>query len=183
MKSTKVLAIAIGMTFMVFSAKQAAAQWYVGGSLGYHSESSTDLLHFSPEAGYSFNPHWTVGLSTSLQNLTYQVRVLDPNDANHYITEKRSNFYCFLNPYVRYTFLRMDRLSFFADAAASFDANHGFSVYYLGLRPGMSYQLTDHFTAVAHLGFIGSDHQTFKAEAGLDNLEFSLYYLFGKKSQ
>ena len=181
MKSTKVLAIAIGMTLMVFSAKQAAAQWYVGGSLGYHSESSTDLLHFSPEAGYSFNPRWTVGLGASLQNLTHQVIILDPNDANLHIAEKRSYFYCFLNPYVRFTFLRMDRLSFFADAAASFDANHGFSVYYLGLRPGMSYQLTDHFTAVAHIGFIGSYHQTFKAEAGLNNLEFSLYYQFKKK--
>lgn len=181
MKSTRVLAIVIGMTFIVFCTQHATAQWFVGGSLGYHSESSADLLHFSPEVGYSFNPHWTVGLSTNLQNLTRQVKILDLTD--HYITGKRSDFYCFLNPYVRYTFLRMDRLSFFADAAASFDANHGFHVNYAGFRPGLSYQLTDHFTAVAHLGFIGSYYHTFKAEAGLNNLEFSLYYLFGKKNQ
>ncbi|MBR5666052.1 MAG: hypothetical protein IKX13_09925, partial [Bacteroidales bacterium] len=58
---------------------------------------------------------------------------------------------------------------------------HGFSVYYLGLRPGMSYQLTDHFTAVAHIGFIGSYNHELRAEVGLNNLEFSLYYLFDKK--
>ena len=183
MKSTKVLAFVIGMTFMVFSTKQAAAQWYVGGSLGYQDEPLQSLLHFSPEAGYSFNPHWTVGLGISLENWTVQVKIIDPNDANHYTAEDKSVFRCNLNPYVRYTFFRTDRLSLFADAAASFDANHDFHVNYLGLRPGLSYQLTDHFTAVAHLGFIGSENQNFKAEVSLNNLGFSLYYLFGKKGQ
>ena len=175
MKSTKVLAIAIGMTLMVFSAKQAAAQWYVGGGLGYTTENTVSLLHFSPEAGYSFHPRWTVGISTSLINVSKDVTTAESQ------TERKSVFYWYLNPYVRFNFFQMDRLSLFADAAASFDANHDFHVNYLGLRPGMSYQLTDHFTAVAHLGFIGSENQNFKAEAGLDNLEFSLYYLFGKK--
>ena len=181
MKSSKILAIAIGMTLMVFSAKQAAAQWYVGGGLGYHTESSTDLFHFSPEAGYSFNPHWTIGLGTSLEYWTGQVKMVYKNPEENVITKDMSDFRWYLNPYVRYTFLRLDRLSFFADAAGRFDANHGFDVNYLGFRPGLSYQLTDHFTAVAHIGFIGSYHQTFKAEAGLNNLEFSLYYQFKKK--
>ncbi len=175
MKSTKVLAIAIGMTLMVFSAKQAAAQWYVGGSLGYTTENTVSLLHFSPEAGYSFHPRWTVGISTSLINVSKDVTTAESQ------TERKSVFYWYLNPYVRFNFFQMDRLSLFADATGNFDANHGFDVIYIGLRPGISYQLTDCFTAVAHIGFIGSYNHELRAEVGLNNLEFSLYYLFGKK--
>ena len=153
--------------------------WYVGGGLGYHTESSADLFHFSPEAGYSFNPHWTVGLGASLQSWTFDVVTMSADNVR--TVKQETNTYWFLNPYVRFTFLNIDKLSFFADATASVDALHGFDLQHIGIRPGISYALNDRFTAVAHIGFIGSYHQTFKAEAGLNNLEFSLYYQFKKK--
>ena len=172
----KSLVIVIGIAALVLGTQKVNAQWYVGGGLGYSEQNMTSLLHFSPEVGYSFNPHWTVGLGTSFQ----RIYMTSYNDVQATYINNRFDYW-FLNPYVRFTFLNIDKLSFFVDAAGSFDVNHGFDVNYLGFRPGLSYQLTDHFTAVAHIGFIGSYHQTFKAEAGLNNLEFSLYYQFKKK--
>ena len=172
----KSLVIVIGVAALVLGTQKVNAQWYLGGGLGYSEQNMVSLLHFSPEVGYSFNPHWTVGLGTSFQRID---RTVYNNVQETYIISRSD--YWFLNPYVRFTFLNIDKLSFFVDAAGSFDANHGFDVNYLGFRPGLSYQLTDHFTAVAQIGFIGSYNHNFRAELGLNTLEFSLYYQFKKR--
>ena len=175
----KSLVIVIGIAALVLGTQKVNAQWYVGGSLGYNDEyAMVSLLHFSPEVGYSFNPHWTVGLGTSLQILDRQIY---STEQMAYIFSRRDVF-LFLNPYVRFTFLNIDKLSFFADATARMDALHGFTLYDLGIRPGISYVLNDRFTAVAQIGFIGYYNNNFKAEVGLNSLEFSLYYQFKKRN-
>ena len=172
----KSLVIAIGVAALVLGTQKVNAQWYLGGGLGYSEQNMVSLLHFSPEVGYSFNPHWTVGLGTSFQGI-YRTVYID-EQATH-INKRFDNW--FLNPYVRFTFLNIDKLSFFADATARMDALHGFTLYDLGIRPGISYALNDRFTAVAQIGFIGYYNNNFKAEVGLNSLEFSLYYQFKKR--
>jgi hypothetical protein len=172
----KSLVIVIGVAALVLGTQKVNAQWYVGGGLGYSEQNATSLLHFSPEVGYSFNPHWTVGLGTSFQRIYRTVY----NDVQATYINKRFDYW-FLNPYVRFTFLNIDKLSFFADATARMDALHGFTLYDLGIRPGISYALNDRFTAVAQIGFIGYYNNNFKAEVGLNSLEFSLYYQFKKR--
>ena len=169
----KSLVIVIGIAALVLGTQKVNAQWYVGGGLGYSEQNMTSLLHFSPEVGYSFNPHWSVGLGTSFQ----RIYMTSYNDVQATYINNRFDYW-FLNPYVRFTFLNIDKLSFFADATARMDALHGFTLYDLGIRPGISYALNDRFTAVAQIGFLGSYNRSFKAEMGLNTLEFSLYYQF-----
>ena len=74
-----------------FSIQTVSAQWYVGGGLGYTTENTVSLLHFSPEAGYSFHPRWTVGISTSLINVSKDVTTAESQTERKSVSKRARN--------------------------------------------------------------------------------------------
>ena len=165
---------------LVTASMPLRAQWYVGGRITFADTYKNNIIKICPESGYSFNPHWAVGLGVDYIRINAKVHL----DGETLVREKGTRFQ--LNPYVRFSFFNSDRLSLFVDATASLDVLDTYC-WSAGICPGISYALTDHFLAVAKAGFFGynNDNDPYKWEANLDmtQLKLSLFYLFGKKGQ
>ena len=195
MKRHNVIMLAALAMLLVTASMPLRAQWYVGGRVSFSQYNDAiirygqdvdvsvqkiyNTIKISPEVGYTFNSHWSLGMSANFHRTVYKfVQYMTDN------VEKRT--ICTLNPYVRFSFFNHDRLSLFVDATASLDV---LDTYYwsAGICPGVSYALTDHFLAVAKAGFFGykSDNDPYKWEANLDmtKMNLSLFYLFGKKEK
>lgn len=182
----KILAFAV-MAVMTLSA--AAQDWYVGGSLGAWRDGTnhTTNLNIAPELGANISETWAIG---AVVGFNY-------NHAKSNGVKVNSSLVTF-DPYARYTYFRADRLSLFMDGGVDLgfgktkvgDASSDTAVTWgLGLKPGVSYGLTDNFSLVAHFGFFGYKDGNDAAKAGgahtqwgLDlsgyNLSFGFYYSF-----
>lgn len=139
-------------------AVSANAQWYAGGSLGLNVSKDQSNLSFTPEAGYVFNENWSAGLALSIY-------------PSWFGNDSQCSFN--INPYARYTFLRKGNFSLFADAIFNFNINsyrHEVSNPISGeketfksssnmvgvvLAGGAAYQVTNHFSIVAHVVSLG----------------------------
>lgn len=158
-----------------------SAQAYLGGSLGFEYDISEENIDFtvSPEFGYNVNDKWAVG-----GTLSYS-----------YLGEYETHSFV-LQPYARYTFAKVadDKLHFFCDGTVGIGIVGGLSsdtgcVYQLGVKPGISYSFNNHWSMVAHLGFLGyNGADDFAQELGFRNnigfnfgslnLSFGVYYSF-----
>lgn len=169
------------LILLAFMSMTASAQSYLGGSLGlgYDFDSKSVNFTLSPEFGYNLNSKWAVG-----GTLTYS-----------YQGEQEVNIFA-LQPYARYTFAKVadNKLHFFCDGTVGFGliaAKHEDTgaLWQIGFRPGMSYSLNNHWSIVAHLGFLGYNganeeaqdigyHNRFGFDFGSLNLSFGVYYSF-----
>lgn len=159
----------------------AAAQIYIGGAIGLGYDIDEEAVDFSisPEFGYNFNNKWAVGGSIGYSYTgEYELNIL------------------VLQPYARFTFARManDKLHFFCDgtigAGLIVENNDDPGIIWnIGLKPGISYDINNHWSLMAHLGFIGyngaDDNAKYygaRNKIGLDisslNLSFGAYYSF-----
>lgn len=144
------------MAVMAIMALGVSAQVYVGGSLGYtHAKTdlgSGDQFTIAPEIGYNLNDSWAIGAG-----------------------------------YARYTYFRTDLVSLFVDGGVDLgfskpDEGDTSVVWGIGLKPGISLNLNEKFSLVAHMGFLG--YQDLKERGkvyGIDlhnNLSFGFYYNF-----
>lgn len=171
------------LTFIVLTliSISASAQSYIGGSLGlgYDFDDKSVDFTLSPEYGYSLNSKWAIG-----GTLTYS-----------YLGAYEVNVFA-LQPYARYTFAKVadNKLHFFCDGTFGFglvgakDEDTG-ALWQVGFKPGMSYSFNDHWSIVAHLGFLGYNGANEEAQdlgynnnIGFDfgslNLSFGVYYSF-----
>ena len=149
-----------------------AQNWYAGGSIGFFDtnasgkNSATFLL--APEAGYWFTNSMALGVA------------LDMEFYKHYTGIS-------ISPYLRYSYFSIDKLSLFLDAGGTIPAGD-FKNWKVGIEPGISFDISDRFTILSHMGFLGyrkfnernsegkKIHQT-----GLwltNDLSFSLFYKF-----
>ena len=172
-KQTSLKAVALS-ALLLMAILPMRAQWYIGGGFHFTENNAISANHFSPDFGYSFNPRWTIGTAFSYQNKKYTY--LNASSVSFSKTEE----HWFLSPYIRYSFYQNDRLSLFVDATMDLKLN-GFDAYSYGLRPGLSYGLSDHFTAVATFGFVGNKAHLWTADFQPSSLNFSLFYVFSKK--
>lgn len=142
----------------------ANAQIWAGGSLGFSNNSpkegdNSTTLTFAPEIGYTLNDK--IDLGVALDYTSYK-----QGDAS------TSSFS--IEPYVRYTFMKAGKLSLFAEGVIGFgsvdngdsDADDDDDDYpttnvasapdfKIGVRPGLKYDLTDKFSFVSKLGWVG----------------------------
>ena len=175
----KILALVVAVASM-----SASAQVYLGGSLGVmrNSTEKTTQLTIAPEIGYSFSSKTALGGA-----FDYSYNYID-GESLHLVT---------INPYFRYTFCRAveDRLGFFFDTSVGvgFGSIENYkdtpTVWNIGFKPGISYSFNEHFSVVAHMGFLGYQGANDAAKLwgysnkfGLDfsslNLSFGFYYSF-----
>ena len=178
------------------SVTAAKAQFYVGGSLGFwhdpkkstsydtsyeiitiHSKSTSFWIE--PDAGYSFNERWTVGLSIGFQFIRYS----DTWSDGAYENENEISFY--VSPYARFNYFSKDKIKLFLDGVVGVSAENaaesfGFQVI---IRPGIAIHLTEHFSLVGTFGALGyrQNYRYTRDGFGLDlsnSLGFGFYYSF-----
>lgn len=196
----KIFTLAVIAVASVFGAN--AENWYVGGNLGFSHSSNEALtvngntygfeqnrLYIQPEIGYNFNKSWAVGLG-----IGYEYR--------HWNGSKVSLNMFDINPYARWSYFRTENnlVQLFVDGgfgfgAGSYDVDvdgydaHTACIWNIGFRPGVAINLTDKFSVVAHLGFLGYEGANntakdagYKDRGGLDlsteNLTLGFYFNF-----
>lgn len=177
----KILALAV----VAIASISASAQVYVGGSFSLERNTTKNQTNFSiaPEIGHNFNSKTAVGGTVEF--------------THNYDSGTNSNIFS-VNPYFRYKFLHVDHLTVFLDTTVGVGIGNSkvgdeksktATIWDAGFKPGIAYDLSDHFTIVAHLGFIGVNGANHAAKyAGYDNkfgidfstsnLEFGLSYSF-----
>ena len=116
----------------------ANAQIYLGGSLHFQaSDNISTNFTIKPEVGYSFNDSMAVGASLGLGFYSH----------NTLLT---------FSPYFRWSFVHFGPASLFLDGGFDMggiiDERFRFAI---GVRPGIAFHITDHLSAVGHLGFLG----------------------------
>ena len=140
-----------------FSAK---AQLYVGGLVGLDltapKSSTVFTFQASPEVGYNFSDKFAAGASL---NLVPSVTSFDG--------ESSGTFAWNIQPYVRFKFANIGKLKLFGDVAVGL-GTVGTSLRHeditvkskaafqwsVGLRPGISYDFTQHWSLVTHIAGI-----------------------------
>lgn len=146
----KLLAIAA----LAAASLSASAQVYVGGSVGYWHDATekTNSFVLRPEIGYEVNEKWSFGTTVGY---TYA-------DAEGFSADLFE-----FSPYARYNYFRTDdgRLNLFVDGqvgigvgSADYDGSDSSetAVYWnVGFRPGVSLNISEHFSFVAKFGFLG----------------------------
>lgn len=176
----KILAFAI-MAIMTLGAF-AQSDLYVGGSVGFwrNSDDNNTELQILPEIGYNLGENIAIGTV-----IGYDYTYTDGFKLNLVV----------FNPYLRYSFLTNDRVRLFVDCGVDLgfgkskvgDVSSDTAVTYgIGIKPGISYALSDKFSVVAHLGFLGyqggNDASHAASQGGLalsgNDLSIGLYYNF-----
>lgn len=126
----------------------ASAQVYVGGSLGLWRDWDKNVtqLEIAPEVGYNLSDKWDLGTEVGF--------------AHTYNDGLKINGFT-IAPYARWTFAKFDRVNLFLQPTAQWgmakvvgggDAQNFWAV---GVKPGLSVELTDKLNFVAHVGFLG----------------------------
>ena len=174
------------------------AQGYIGGGVGFESSSSDGnsdtYFMIQPEVGYNLSDNLAVGVM-----IGYGENKLTLKDAHgNKVSGKVKAFT--INPYLRYTFAKFDKVNLFLDGGISYtntketaSAVGGEDVknntFGIGIKPGVAVNLTDKLTFVSHFGFIGYENSkddyegakavnTFGAKIDATSLSFGLYYNF-----
>ncbi len=146
------------------------AQVYVGGSAGlwYDHDAKTTSFSLLPEVGYKFNEKWNLGTEIGID--------LKGNSGS------TSTTFIF-TPYSRYTFAKAGKVNFFCDGTLELAVSKGNTGFGIGLKPGLSVEITDKLDFIGHVGFLGfrSDylgHNGFGFALSGSDLNIGLNYTF-----
>ncbi|NPD91333.1 porin family protein [Xylanibacter muris] len=195
----KKLMLMIAFMAVTFS---ASAQVYIGGGIGFnsykpyhHEKADVDTkttINLVPEIGYKLDDNMSIGLM-----LGY----------GHSKEGDLKNDVFAIEPYIRYTFVKWNKVSLFGEASFGYahlketktynDEDTGkeysesekASEWGIGVRPGIAIDLTDKLTLLTRVGYLGytsykPDGDNIKASSEFDfnlngeNLKFSLIYNF-----
>ena len=165
------------------------AQWYVGGNIGFGTSSydgnSTTTWAIIPEIGYNLSEKWAVGTI-----IGYGENI---DKASKKIGGGKEKIKAFeIAPYVRYTFVKFDKVNIFVDGSVGYRHENWdgtkTNIFSLGLKPGVAVNLNDKLSFVAHVGFLGYENEKVKGDDKSTNyfgmnfngnsLSFGVYYNF-----
>jgi hypothetical protein len=182
--NSKMKKLFVAVAILTASVTVSKAQFYVGGGLGFWFDSDWEEFSFniSPEAGYSFNKHWTAGLEVGFDYRNF-------NSYHHYpLRDNENEYYYHITPYARFNYFSTEKIKLFVDGVL------GFSIVgddYAGdlfgcqvvLRPGIAVDLTKHFSLVGTFGIFGYRMSYLDTEDGFglslrNTLQLGLYYSF-----
>lgn len=173
----KILAVAAALF-----ALSANAQMWVGGALGFdysprsNSHARTTTFTISPSVGYDLNEKWGLGLNLSLSLSDHSNKTITAMGR----TDSSGNTHSYsVSPFVRFSFAKSGKATFFVDGAVSFGLFKSHNDYYreswisstttvdnqestsdgytlmAGLRPGVKFAVAEHLDLIAMTGFIG----------------------------
>ncbi len=173
---------------LAVSTLAASAQVYLGGSLGFESvkpvkgADASSTFSFKPEVGYNFDENWAVGIQLGFTTS-------NADEDGYKYKDFTANVFS-IAPYVRYTFAKTGIASFFVDGGFGFDIYGGDAegnVFGIGVRPGVSFAVSDKVSVVSKLGYLGykkyNDDLGGGSAFGLNtdnntNLELGVFYNF-----
>lgn len=177
-----------------------AGQWSVGLSLGAWRSIKYEetTVTVAPDFNYHINYRWAVGAQLGFQYM----RDRDSWDSEWELYER---FKYLISPYVRFTAFRFGIVGLILDGAVDIDmGSHKYSDWYdgerdsefhfgyaIGIKPGLTLDVSKNFTLIAHFGFLGYRSYFTKSEIyyydyddngfGLDfsnSFSFGCYYNF-----
>jgi hypothetical protein len=155
----------LAAAILVASVTVTKAQFYVGGGLDFWYETSENapgyiLFGISPDMGYSFNNRWAVGLVIGFDFIKYRQNVANVYGDNLFI-----NFYA--EPYARFNYFSKEKVKLFLDGAIGISTgNHNDFGFQVIVRPGIAFDLTEHFKLVGTFGTFGYRHDYRSANYG-----------------
>ena len=167
---------------MAVASLTANAQVWLGGSLGVSYEKQENdnkdfVFSLAPSVGYNLSEDWAIAIDVNFGFNSTSPKV---GDATNTITLGA-------NPYARYTFARAGVASFFLDLGGGIDVEKPKNVdattfWYVGVRPGVAFAITDHVSFVGRSGFLGyrgrKDYTYIGLNANNELLSVGLYYTF-----
>ena len=148
---------AIAVVAMI--ALTANAQTWIGGSFGFDwAKSKADgakantYWEIAPELGYDLDETWAVAIKVGINS----TKKGDDDAVTGFV----------INPYARYKFANLDKLTFFIDGGLAYktygkDRGNSFGI---GVKPGLAYKVADGVSLEAKFGGLG--WTTFSKEAG-----------------
>lgn len=151
--------------FVAVASLAANAQVWVGGEVGYSNLRQTtnkvedwkaNNFSFLPEIGYKLNDKFDVAAKIGYAHGEAGADLAGVSVPDYY---DFANAFV-LNPYVRYTFAKAGDFSFFADGGFTYMHGHicgdeySTNAWQIGIKPGISYALSEKVGLVAHLGGI-----------------------------
>jgi len=166
---------------VLFVSVAVNAQVYVGGGIGFSNventadDSKVTTFAIKPEIGYKLDSKWDIGTT-----LDFEYAKKGDYKATSFAVA----------PYVRYNAFKVGAVTFFADASAEIaalkvDGGDSFSGWSIGIKPGVSVDVTKKLSFVAHAGHIGyfdteeiNNLKGFEAGISTENLTFSLLWNF-----
>lgn len=174
----------------------ASAQVYIGGGINFGSHDpgegeTTTSIGLRPEIGYKLDDKLSIGIG-----LGY----------NHSKTGDFKTDNWRIAPYARYTFAKWNNVAFFGEAEFAYEhsedvtetrlgnatlttTKNKYNTWSLGVRPGVSIDVTKNLTFLTKIGWLGyssskEDVDGAKASSDFDfdfggeNIQFSLIYNF-----
>ncbi len=166
------------------------AQVYVGGGVGFATSSNdgnTDTsFKIIPEIGYNLDDNFAVGIAFGYAQNKSTKKVAGVETS---VTDKIFE----INPYLRYTFLKLDKVNVFVDGGLTYvhndNAGTKTNTFGIGLKPGVAVNLNEKLSFVTHFGWLGYTNSkvdvdgakatnTFGLDLDGNNLTFGLYYNF-----
>lgn len=144
----------------------ANAQAWIGGSVGFDwekgkwddakAESSWEV---APEIGYNLDETWAVAIKLGVGGESYYTGTGRYQEEVSYTT-------FIINPYARYKFANIDKLTFFLDGGLAYkshgkDRGNSFGI---GIKPGLAYKVADGISLEAKFGGFG--WTTYSEEGG-----------------
>ena len=188
------------LMFFMLDGFTANAQMYVGGTFGFTSRKDVNGVSKSnftivPEVGFQLNEKFSIGM-----NLGYRKMGVTDDGSFSYTCDKYVSFG--IAPYIRYNLYQYSKIRVFTDGVASLwhvkykglqnaGAETGNDIdgnrYTIGIRPGIAFDATDHFSFLAKIGWIGYSStkmdgykatNTWNINADTDNLAIGFLYHF-----
>lgn len=163
------------MAFAFVGTFAANAQCWMGGNMSFWHGDSETKFSIAPEIGYSFHDN-PVSLATAFgyHYYSFEDELGDDHTTNTFV----------VSPYVRCNLAYFDRFSFFLDGGAEMAFLSDGTAWRVGLKPGVAFSPTGHWTAVAHMGFLGYDDGKYFGDKGFGMafdasvVSLGLYYNF-----
>jgi long-subunit fatty acid transport protein len=140
------------LLFVVCATMSVSAQVYVGGTAGLWRNNKDDLgltvFSVAPEVGYNLDEKWAIGAELGYGYAKVQSQKFNANVLH-------------FSPYARYTCYEAGIVRLFLDGGLGIasvkvngvsDRENGFEI---GVKPGVAIKLTDKFSLIAKVGFLG----------------------------
>lgn len=155
----------------------AKAQVYMGGELSiwHNKDAKSTEFAIAPEIGYNFSEKWALG-----GNIIFEHKKLGDVKSNGFA----------IAPYARFSYYENKLVRLFVDGGVGFSTEKVKGIgeseegYEVGLKPGISIKLNEHFGLVAKCGFLGyrKDYIIGQNGGGLsltsEDLSFGFHYEF-----
>ena len=162
------------LAIVITASFSAKAQVWIGGSVSGFFNKEAQTFSVAPDVGYAF-PNTPFSVACAIE---YQGSYLNGEGYSHELT---------VSPYFRYNICDIgERFTMFVDLVSDIEVLD-FSFFDIGLSPGISFDLTEHWSAEFSYGFVGYQRElgeddtvehSFTLDLKAATAEFGIYYNF-----